>query len=89
MSDGMGDLFFGKSNVGRTTVVRQNDWYDFPVLIFQRNLQLIGQSINHGSTNTESGERTWTSEERDFREIGPVGLIFDKFIMDKGENLLS
>ena len=38
MSGGMGDLFFGRSNVGRATVVRQNNWHHFPVLIFQRNL---------------------------------------------------
>ena len=85
----MGDLFFGRSNISRATVVRQNNRHHFPVLIFQRNLKLVSQSIYHGSTNAESGERTWTGEESNFREIRPVSLIFDKLIVDEGKNLLS
>jgi hypothetical protein len=89
MSGGMGDLFFGRSNVSRATVVWQNNGHHFPVLILQWNLQLISQSINYGSTDAEASKRAWTGEESDFREIGPVGLIFDKFIMDEGKNLLG
>ena len=89
MRGGMGDLFFGWRNISRATVVRQNNWHDFPVLILQRNLQLISQSINYGSTDAEASKRAWTGEESDFREIGPVGLILDKFIMNESENLFS
>ena len=89
MRGGMGDLFFGWRNIGRATVVWQNDGHHFPVLILQRNLQLISQSINYGSTDAEASKRAWTGEESDFREIGPVGLIFNKFIMNKSKNLLG
>jgi len=59
MRGGMGDLFFGWRNIGRATVVWQNDGHHFPVLILQRNLQLISQSINYGSTDAEASKRAW------------------------------
>lgn len=83
------ELFAGRSDVGGAAVVGDDDRVLDAVVVVKGDVELVGESINDGGANAEASERTGTRIKRYLSEIGPVGIVFLEFVVDKGKNLFG
>lgn len=60
-----------------------------PFVVVERNVELVGESVDNGSADTQTGERAGARVEGDFGNVFPVGMVSLQFIVNKGEDLLG
>ncbi len=59
------------------------------LMVVERNVKLVGESIDNSGADAETSEGAGAREKSDFGEVGPVGVIFGEFVVDEGEDFLG
>ncbi len=59
------------------------------MVIVERNLELIGESIDNSGADAQTSEGAGAAEEGDLGEVGPVGVLLDEMVVDEGEDFLG
>ena len=54
----------------------------FAVVVVERDLEFVGESVGDGGADAETGERAWAAVESDFLEVLESFVVFLKMILE-------
>lgn len=82
-------LFFGLSDVGRATVVGEDDGLALTTVVIEGDVEFMGESVDDGGADAKTREGAWARHESDFSESLPGLVVFGEFFRDEGKQLFG
>ena len=76
-------LFAGFADIGGAVVEGEDDLVFLTEVIVERDLELVGESVDDSGANTEARKGAWTRHEGEFGEICPSFAVFFEFVLDE------
>lgn len=59
------------------------------LMVVERDIKLVGKSVDDSSADAQTGERPWAREKSNFGDIAPIGGVFLEFVVNKTEDFFS
>lgn len=81
--------FFGFGDVGGATVIGEDDSVFFAVMIEERDVEFVSESVDDGSADAKTSEGAGTRYKSDFGEVGPGFAVGGEFVGDEAEEFFG
>lgn len=59
------------------------------MVVIERDVQFVGESVNDGGTDAKSSKRTWSGHESNFGKVFEIFTVFLEFIMKVRQKLFG
>lgn len=82
-------LLFGCGDVGWATVVGKNDLVLGAVMVVEGDAELVGQSVDDGGADAETGKGAGARHKSNFADVLPGPVILDEFVVNEAKKLLG
>lgn len=77
------------ADVGATTIIWDDNGVPGAVMVVERDLELVGESIDDTSTNAKTSKGAGARHEGDLGDVMPSLVMFGEFVVNELKKLLS